>query len=134
MDVQQLVERLEKATEGDWELDKLIYELVNFPTEWRGFKIVQQWTCANGTYGFKTEDGTRYANCISAPRYTTSIDAALTLVPDGLKWSVGTWSDNFAKVGPEGFGPAKFSAENNPTPALALCIAALKAQADGERT
>lgn len=58
--------------------------------------------------------------------YTTSLDAALTLVPEGLCWEVesGPKTGGVAVVGTvhgpmEGIGP---------TPVLALCIAALRAR------
>lgn len=70
------------------------------------------------------------------PRYTSSIDAALTLVPDGMRWrvfGVPTAGKAFAscKTGST-LDPATEEWEAvAPTPALALCIAALKAQGDG---
>ena len=85
----------------------------------------------------------------SAPHYTTSLDAALTLVPEGWGWSVGDihppseavpnsgkpWAEIWVR------GPKRtpkldgmwHSVEgrcgiNAATPALALCIAALRAR------
>lgn len=63
----------------------------------------------------------------SPPAYTASIDAAMMLVPDGMKWSVST------------FGRAKATAQVNHrcitanTPALAICAAALRAQEKNHR-
>lgn len=69
-----------------------------------------------------------------APHYTSSIDAAMTLVPEEYVWSVNTFAepsrasaylvrhDNcYVKTGNQ------FCA----TPALALCIAALRARSQG---
>ncbi len=63
-------------------------------------------------------------------RYTASIDAALTLVPDGALWSAETWDTNGiypkhvrASVWVQG-APRCYAA----TPALALAAAALKAR------
>ena len=53
-----------------------------------------------------------------ARRYTESLDAAVTLVPDGLGWMI---MGNAAKVGRL---PSRGA-----TPALALCAAALRARA-----
>jgi hypothetical protein len=64
-----------------------------------------------------------------APRYTTSIDAALTLVPGYHYWIVGV---QYAAVWQEDGRLA--DAEKIVThgrPALALCIAALKARSVG---
>ena len=65
-----------------------------------------------------------------APPYTASLDAALTLVPDGWRWAVSTTNDD----PPCAFGhsPDKsFWIEDTPaeTPALALCVFALRARA-----
>lgn len=68
----------------------------------------------------------------SVARYTTSLDAALSLVPEGANWLIGTGgvSDDpdpyradvhYDKEVGWGNGLAN-------TPALALCIAALKAR------
>ena len=69
----------------------------------------------------------------AVPRYTASIDAALTLVPEGWGWkadcglgfghsfTVGHVGVNKLFDRPEGWGKAA-------TPAIALCIAALKAR------
>lgn len=59
------------------------------------------------------------------PAYTESIDAALTLVPEGSAWTLMR-HDNalyYAECGPDSWQ------SNAPTPALAICIAALKARA-----
>lgn len=54
--------------------------------------------------------------------YTASLDAALTLAPKGAGWNVqGNTSVFFAAVRGQSGGPSK-------TPALALCIAVLRAQ------
>lgn len=69
-----------------------------------------------------------------APRYTSSIDAAVTLVPEGEEWAVicsrhkvgrEGFLTNVAWVGLEQIDTAE---PQGATPALALCIAALKAR------
>ena len=65
-------------------------------------------------------------------RYTTGLDAAVTLVPEGYKWAV--WHDGQARVrvsGPEtpAFLAPSWEAFDVTTPALALCAAALRARA-----
>ena len=57
--------------------------------------------------------------------YTTSIDAAMTLVLEGLAWTILSGAIQAACVGEASTGnPVTIAA----TPALALCIAALKAK------
>jgi len=50
------------------------------------------------------------------PEYTSSMDAALLLVPEGQDWSMSFWPPSEGTV---------------TTPAIALCIAALKAHNSG---
>lgn len=59
-----------------------------------------------------------------APRYTASIDAALTLVPEGWKWAVT--SKNSACCHEQHIAPLNWFYAS--TPALALAAAALKAR------
>jgi hypothetical protein len=71
------------------------------------------------------------------PPYTASIDAALTLVPEGWRWSLD-WTqrppyqdcgraDLYAPGG--GIKPPDVQDVYAATPAIALCIAALRARA-----
>lgn len=57
----------------------------------------------------------------------TSLDAALTLVPEGWSWRVGNLPSGkgFADLGTQ----ASLQCVEGATPPLALCIAALKARA-----
>ena len=66
---------------------------------------------------------------LNAKPYTASIDAALTLVPKGKWWCV-TSSPICATVGdPDGTIPPDRYQVPAATPALAFCIAALRARA-----
>jgi hypothetical protein len=59
-----------------------------------------------------------------------SLDAAMTLVPEGFDWIIGRTNDGLtihAEVGGRGDEFMRFAA----TPALALCAAALHARATG---
>ena len=66
----------------------------------------------------------------SPAKYTTSLDAAVSLVPSGWVWdlaSTGTaWCMADAQSG------ELFASTKGKTPALALCAAALRARADLE--
>lgn len=68
--------------------------------------------------------GFRYHDC---PAYTASLDAAQALVPEGYAWHCGCEIDltPFARV----FGHDLHEEECAATPALALCIASLRARA-----
>lgn len=76
----------------------------------------------------------------SVPHYTTSLDAALSLVPGGVGFIIGTDGDtHYAQIiselefeCDEGSSCAVHSEAQAASPALALCIAALKARAPEE--
>lgn len=111
-----LIERLEHAETGSRESDAEIAKAIYPKLELRG----------NGQWYIDNIH-------VRIEPYTTSIDAALTLVPEDMGWH--SWCDDrkatmtVGDVGfdwgphimPEGYGEAD-------TPALALCIAALKAR------
>jgi len=113
-DLKGLIERLEAAPEGNRELDAELYTAL--------------WP--QGVY----EAPHTAEDCFErTPPYTTSLDAALTLID----------KEKFPILVLQGMGPAGFYARVGmrdvsvaalygegvaPTPALALCIAALKAR------
>lgn len=125
-----LIERLEALEAPCRECDEAICDLLF--TE-------RQRTCIKG---LSDEEGGmnmwRYPNghIANALRFTTSLDAAMTLVPEGHSWSVnypanddgsksvfGHKSRSHAIV--QGTSELRYY---GPTPAIALCIASLKAQ------
>ncbi len=78
-----------------------------------------------------------------APDYTTSLDTALTLVPDHWRWLLdkrpwgeqrqdGFRAEVYLPTQPYKNDRSDVPTQWGPTPALALCIAALKAQAANE--
>ncbi len=97
-----LVERLETATGPDRKIDAAICRL-----------------CVPKKFGF--------AKLRDWPRYTASIDAAITLIPEWLAYQCGCDIDltPTARV----FGHDVHTEEFAASPAIALCIAALKARA-----
>lgn len=121
-----LIERIEAATEGSRELDGSIYIAVNIPPEKTG-RIDQ----IDGCVGWWPK-GAPYVSAIEVPRYSTSVDAALTLLPEGKCWRlahghlVGCTSA-VAEVMERGFG-TKLSLAEAATPALALLAAILRAR------
>ena len=92
----RLIERLEAATEPSRELDAEIF------AEVRGIAGAETFMMA-----FGLED---------IPEYTSSLDAALTLVSEGQEWSLVFWP------------PRK---EKAAIPTIALCIAALRGREAG---
>lgn len=119
-----LIERLEKATAPDWRLSADIFREVGLPDTFFGSKVISWF--GDGPFGCNTEDGRRHLDCINAPPYTSSIDAAMTLKPGYHKYILGSeWCAVWQEDGRYN------DAERVPTrnrPAIALCIAALKAQ------
>lgn len=71
----------------------------------------------------------------SAPRYTVSLDAAMTLVPSGFMWRLQSWPDGVnsalleKNAGDFGAIDARHTEAFAATPALALTAAALRARA-----
>lgn len=119
-DLSELIAKLEAATEPSRELDSAIGQTIGMVAYDRSTDVL----------GYPVGDDAPY------PAFTTSLDAALTLVPGGAFWRVG--HDG------EGPNPADFRADVlnvmpaerrsvtgkgvAGTPALALCIAALRAR------
>lgn len=128
-DFTALIEKLEKAEEGSRELNAEIFWLIDNDNAQRVY-----WNAAFGMprkiVGPMPKGLGRLAVECHAPAYTTSLDAALTLVPEGWVWSVHKYSG--APPACEGdVARDMHSLTTNAaghTPALALCIAALKAR------
>lgn len=97
MTMNDLITRLESADGPDRELDAMIQHRIT--------------------------SGVGCGAAQDAPRYTASIDAALTLVPDGWDWEL--YPREAALIHPDLPGADVFA--DAATPALALCIAALRA-------
>lgn len=126
-----LIERLEKATGADRLLDALLDIALD--------KGCPAWAQDTGQL---TPDG----DCVRVsptgagwypPRYTASIDIAMTLVPDGFAADVSRYTSGSGDarlwqgdrhVGP--YGTSTWLGDVRPaSPAIALCIVALKARA-----
>lgn len=129
--MKDLIERLEKATGPDRELDAQIMVATN-SIKRRAFYL---WisTQPKGTNPSMID----YARC-AASKYTASIDAALTLVPKGMELkmkyrsgyacaNVGTYNQRLMQFASYGFSE-EGGHFRDPSPAIAICIAALKAR------
>lgn len=108
--MKELIEKLEKAGGPDRFLDAIICFRAH-PHKFRGL-IEHEWV--------------RSEAAAYSPKYTSSIDVALTLVPEGydsVSASINERGQSSMRIGtPYVFG-------NGATPAIALCIAALKSRA-----
>lgn len=119
-----LLERLEAASEGSRELDIAIAEEV------LGL-IVEQIDCVNDTspireYSVKALHSNVWRNL---PYYTTSLDAALALVPDGYEWlRKSPQTMTVYRIPADDKEWAQHIDARGATPALALTIACLKAR------
>lgn len=119
-----LIKRLEAATGPDRELDARIWCEVSGEI----FDYFE-----DGFLNFRRKDGGFWIRPAGPdtgiPAYTASIDAALTLVPEGWRSTdVHQYNDDFWhwslwRVGKRVDG-------NHKTPAIAICIAALKVRED----
>lgn len=134
----ELIVKLEAATEGSRELDGDIAEVVQ-PTSLQKMQAAHLNTLKRRedkkSYmpvdrGEWCRDSPTHASW-KAPHYTTSIDAAEKLVPVrlGYMWDLACYgTEGAAYFGPRDVIVRQFTVAA--TPALALCIAALKARSD----
>lgn len=127
----ELAERCEAATGPDRELDAMIA----VATDWRWDDWEEGESTARGQaekHGLDWLVGRAKDGMASMwrhmPRYTASLDAAVTLVPDG-------WEYTAKQEGPRhiwAMHKRRVEVANAATPALALCGAALRARAAQE--
>jgi len=134
-DLAKVIEMLERATGPDARLDAVIACAVKFrdlrPAEPDDF---------GGKYGYRPGDIKCEHGFLMADRYTRSLDAALTLVPEGWSLDDLTTPDPTSKVrncaeaevmpfvGNDAGWPHGAQRAVAPTAPLALCIAALRAR------
>lgn len=135
----ELIERLEKARGPDRRLDAQIVVALDIRPDWCGKKghlWVDEKDHPNDPPIRLNELGGR--NSRGNPpighyaKYTSSIDAALTLVPEGWEWSVSGGPNTISSAmlcrGGDHQDDEEIDCEGA-TPVIALCIAALKARA-----
>lgn len=124
---QELIARLEAATGASWELDYVIHCLV-----WEWEDIGGYWLRHKVTGQTRRANPSEYG---PSPAYSASLDAALTLLPPpGLTlytWKVeGRCDSRRSFYHAEITVPSREWRGTSVTPALALCIAALRARED----
>ena len=124
-----LLARLESATEGDRELDcEIAVAVLDGEIEWKQANYTME------MYPVRRYASTMHIGGIGGDpveRYTTSIDAAMTLMPEGwwvqyLGQRIKGWA---VRIEAQGISiPSSTAPLRAATPALALCIAALRAR------
>lgn len=119
----ELAARCEAAEAPDRELDAVIREAV-------GGATVPLYRLVKPMIGHPEWEGGASSNGHWLPFYTASLDAALTLVPEGWHWSI--YDTNGVDKACAQVEPPEYDYEPHTgeaaTPALALCAAALKAR------
>lgn len=124
-DLAKLADRIERAEGPSRELDAEIALAAGWTERVHGNPSFKVRSCQDPT-------GKQYQHGLVAwaPRYTASIDAAMTLVPEPAEWTLSVVNDEPCLVtipAPGTMGDAIHTLAA--TPALALCAAALRARA-----
>jgi hypothetical protein len=129
--MRDIIERLESATGADREIDREIAVQALGWSPPRNAGVCGPNYVKSGDFMWYDREGC--ARGFEPPAYTASIDAAMTLVPNDCVWGLSKQERGFT-------GPYYYQASVMPpsgpwadgivaaTPALALCIAALKAR------
>jgi len=148
-DLNALIERLEKASGSDRELDGQIEAALGCPAFSDTLPALTdgwRWTFEDDDVPGRVTVFLTLANKTSkkhkrydAPHYTSSIDAAMTLVPEKHGWALNYASmASVIRLGPNGAIDGEIvsswpddqrEAELPVSPAIALCIASLRARA-----
>ncbi len=129
----KLIAELEQATEGSRELDCKIAIHPSVPQVGdvrKGAEVSKLLGCCADASAIMRGCSIN-ADWLGVPALTTSLDAALTLVPEGAYWAVRVSISKFAGVVTPLGCVVKDCVANRPS--LALCIAALKARQAMER-
>lgn len=125
-----IIERLEKAAAGSRELDAAIDLELGLPKMFRNSRVAGWWR-EGEWWSCSTDDGFKHLQAKPIGTWTRSLDAVLMLVPEHVDWlitskvSIGVAA--WVKMMPD--LTTYESDYSNKTPALALCIAAMKARA-----
>lgn len=114
---EKLSERVEQLEGPDREIDRAIKQAFDhdwdYSTDWNYWDALKRETVSRPV----------------AKPYTASLDAAMSLVPEGYSWIL--YSDGSCEVGPTPIAGSMMDAEftaDAATPAIALCAATLKAR------
>lgn len=146
MTLSELLERVEKCTEPDREMDNALWFALCAPSEWMG-KVVERWHFdkATGWWNCTTADNWLHLEAKLAPDFTSSLDAALALVEEKLpgvvlsflRYPNGAWGiGSCAGFGDEApiITPDEFAKELLPPRVIAALLRALIAQQETAKT
>lgn len=132
--IAELIAKLETLSGPDRETDGLIFKAVTEPGDhWHQFDVgddIGEQSLSPVWYRRDPDDESAYE---APPFYTESIDAALTLVPEGREWRVDRRHSKgmhpaYASIWASGARDIDFHANAHAkTPAIAICIASLRA-------
>ena len=122
--MKNLIGRLETAIGRSRELDVEIFRHIGLTATQE--RYCTAWCCVDGRTDLTRDDYLK----AWAPNYTSSLDAALTLVPDGWAWSVQSSAEfpGEAWLYPPDNADDREVTGNGRSAAIALCIAGLKAR------
>jgi len=131
-----LIERVEAASGPDRELDLAIMVALDLRPDWLRKSTGELWVDASGrnpVVRWADQSVGRSVgnpNVDDGPKFTASLDAAMTLVPDDCTWlRLSPATMTVSRPDPNEKRWAKHFDARAATPALALCAAALKARA-----
>ena len=121
-----LIEKLEGVTDGSRELDAEIALAVGYTRAWHEDMAPNR----GGWYWRNKDIGPTHETYDWPPLFSSSLDAALTLVPEGgWQWQIRQDPNVYRAAIVGGIVPdLKIMRGLATSPALALCIAALKAR------
>lgn len=137
-EMEALIQRVEKAQGPDASIDADIA----VATGWKRGQVIACFTPEDARIRFP-DDHNGFCRAYDVPRYTASLDAAVSLVPEGHWWNVsrtcadnspmrhfGTRSGHCFTAGCAPWGRDQHTTAH--TPELALLVAILKALLAGE--
>lgn len=130
-DLLKLAERVESAAVPDQELDAEIERILPCSPEFSRAnpgKKMSQWNESAFRFYRIGDEGHEY----HSPRYTASLDIAMTLIPEGRDWFITSVREKTGLYQAAVFKPAGPMCDHSvscKSPALALCTAALRARA-----
>lgn len=129
-----LIERVEKASGPDRELDEAIAIALGLYVREKRGRDRQEWFYRVGGEDFERRSTARYAGTDGLPRYTDSLDAVMALNEQDLAWTLGKnvhhgyWHASCNSLNADGAPYSLGCSSACATPVLALLSAILKSR------
>jgi len=130
--MKELIERLGKATGPDRTLEFYIAFAVRWRPDGESARSFAEHE-AKHDYATAWIAHAPFRSRWNIPHYTASIDAALTLVPEGWMWDVASSGCAWIMRDGDSVCDSQIVIGGIESPAIAICIAALKARMGMER-